>query len=248
MQSLSSLCVSPYFRTHHSPSPPLLLLSYLAPHSHPHPIPRSPRKVNPSTEGIELLRVCSKPLFHLFRRASDGERAGKVKSVSKRGFLGLCGEVGLCASKGERGILSYRKLETLFVKKLEEQQLRLRQVEQPKVLPSGCISFETFIFLLHAVARAAYQDKGSLRATRQLLYRMDSVTGTKTFQSTWIALVRKGKELGSGLGETRWVKRRRGGGVGGGGGLGRGGANDRNSSLTTSLTHYLTLFTHCLTH
>ena len=26
--------------------------------------------------------------------------------------------------------------------------------------------------------------------------------GTKTFQSTWVTLVRKGKELGSGLGDT----------------------------------------------
>ena len=79
---------------------------------------------------------------------------------------------------------------------------------EPPTLPatSDSISFETFVSLLHTIARAAYQDKGSLRATRQLLYRMDSVTGRKTFQRTWVALVQKGKELGSGAGEVSTYK------------------------------------------
>ena len=90
-----------------------------------------------STEGMELLRVCSKPLFRLFKTAADGEKAAKVKSVSKRAFLGLCSRVGLCASKGERGILSYRKLETLFLQKLEKQRTMQEELDRPKLLPSG---------------------------------------------------------------------------------------------------------------
>lgn len=85
--------------------------------------------------------------------------------------------------------------------------LLTKATKPPTLIPtSDSISFETFVSLLHTIARAAYQDKGSLRATRQLLYRMDSVTGTKTFQRTWVALVQKGKELGSGTGEVSTYK------------------------------------------